>query len=138
MNSQHFSKYIGIPYKPRGRDKTDGLDCWGLIHVVLKEVFNINVPSYDEYDDTENWAAMAGVIRRHVTDWRKINTEFVRPGDVVLMRMRGEPLHVGVIIGPGQMLHILKGINSVIERHDGVMWKHRVLGIYRYGGTSIG
>ena len=136
MNSQHFSKYVGIPYKPRGRDKTIGLDCWGLIHIVLKEMFGINVPSYNEYDESEDWVAMSNTIKRNISDWSKIQSECARAGDVVLIRMRGEPLHVGIVIDSGTMLHILKGINSVVEHYDGIKWQRRVLGIYRYGGVT--
>lgn len=42
-----FSKYVGIPFVPGGRDRK-GADCYGLMVLVYREMFNTELPEYDE------------------------------------------------------------------------------------------
>ncbi len=47
--------YIGLPFLERGRDPKKGLDCWGLVRLILREQFDHRLPSYTEfYDSTDN------------------------------------------------------------------------------------
>ena len=55
------------------------------------------------------------------------------PGDGVLLRVMGRPIHVGVVVARGWMLHIEKNCDSLIERYaGGSRWERRVLGFYRH------
>ena len=40
-----MNEYIGIPYKLGGRDR-EGLDCYGLVAMVFREHFDIQVPDW--------------------------------------------------------------------------------------------
>lgn len=53
-------------------------------------------------------------------------------GDVIVLRLLGHPMHVGVVLGDRQMLHIEEGIDSAIESYAGPRWQHRVFGFFRY------
>lgn len=124
--------YIGLPFKDHGRDRT-GLDCWGLVRLVMVERFSIALPSFStEYDRTTNAPRISRLIDREAPAWQKITFGHERLGDVAVMRMRGKPMHVGLVLGDQQMLHIELMINSAIERYTSPAWIDRIHGLYRY------
>jgi len=131
--------YIGIPFVDRGRDRK-GCDCWGLKRMILAEQFGVDVPSYDDaYFSTVDPAELRRVYEEeeHSGKWIEVMRGYdkpgdERPGDVVLMRMSGQPTHVGVVIAKGVMLHTEKDVNSATANIDGFTWKNRVIGIYRH------
>jgi cell wall-associated NlpC family hydrolase len=76
------------------------------------------------------------LVRRESLNWKVIPAREARCGDVIVLRMRGEPMHVGMVLGDQQMLHIERGINSVIERYGSLRWKNRVVGFFRHHHTE--
>ncbi len=124
--------YIGLPFKEHGRERT-GLDCWGLVRLVLAEQFGFHVPSYvADYTRTTDAASISKLISREALDWRSVARGDESLGDVLVMRMRGQPMHVGLVAGDGQMLHVERGVNSALERYTGARWASRIDAIYRY------
>ena len=123
--------YIGIPFVAHGRDRM-GWDCWGLVHVILAERFRVQVPSYiDDYASTNDAQALGRLIRGEMTPWRAVTGD-EHAGDVVLLRVRGAPMHVGLVVAKGWMLHVEEGIDSMVERYDGPRWEKRLIGVYRH------
>jgi len=126
------ARYIGLPFLEHGRD-IYGLDCWGLVRLVLKEEFDIDVPSYTEnYSSTLAQEEIGDFVPNVAKDWQDIPLGEEKPGDVLVMRMRGQPMHVGMILGNRRMLHIEQGINSAIEPYRSSRWINRLVGVYRY------
>ena len=124
--------YIGLPFRDHGRDRL-GLDCWGLVRLVLAEQFGIALPSYaHEYQRTTQAEKIGALIGREACKWRPVTAGSEECGDAIVLRVRGMPMHVGLVVGDQQMLHIEQGINSVIERYNGPRWADRVAGFYRY------
>ena len=125
-------RYIGLPFKEHGRDRS-GLDCWGLVRLILSEQFAFALPSFvKEYDRTTNADKIARLICREIPFWQAVSSGEENLGDVAVLRLRGQPMHVGLVLGDGQMLHIERGINSAIERYASPRWSERVHGFYRY------
>jgi cell wall-associated NlpC family hydrolase len=65
--------YVGIPFRSHGRDRS-GCDCYGLLALVLCEVFHLEVPSYavdylDATDAEEIAALIAGEMKSR---WKQI------------------------------------------------------------------
>lgn len=126
--------YIGIPYLERGRDRR-GYDCWGLASAVWREIFALDVPSYDErYACAEDAAEIGRLIRGDLpaSPWREVPLKEARAGDGILLRIKGEPCHVGVIVEPPYFLHIHRGTGAGLERVDSLLWSRRVLGVFRH------
>lgn len=127
--------YIAVPFKTHGRDR-HGCDCWGLVRLVLSEQFGIALPDHAEAyrtADSRSAGDIGAVIEAEATaHWRPIDKSQARMGDVIILRTKGHPLHVGLVVAQGQMLHVMQGANSVVEFFDGIKWKHKVEGFYRH------
>lgn len=126
--------YVGIPFVAHGRAK-DGADCWGLVRIILHDQFGIMLPIYaDGYEDTSDRQGMARTIQSAC-----VSGPFVRldeatqtqAGDIIVLRLRGVPLHVGVVAGDGIMLHVHAGTDACLEDYTTQKWCHAVLGFYR-------
>ena len=135
--------YVGIPFVDLGRDR-DGCDCWGLVRLVIAEQRGFLLPSLATGYGSE--ANVPGVVSeveaaRANGDWRKIEAGQERPFDVVEMslpaRVDGSwifaPLHVGVVVAAGWLLHVERATATMLARYDedqGV--RRRVLGFWRH------
>lgn len=128
--------YIGLPFREHGRDSA-GLDCWGLVRLVLAEQFGLAVPSYAHaYTASTREDELGPLIRRESRKWRRVPAGQESCGDIVVLRMRGEPMHVGIVLGDRSMLHIDRRIDSAIEPYSSLRWKDRVIGFFRHTGMT--
>lgn len=122
--------YIGCPFKTRGRDR-NGLDCWGLVRLVLKEQFGIEVPSYAaDYYSVLNEQHISHLIRTHLGFWQPVYPS--QPGDCILFRINKQPSHIGIVVADNWMLHILNDDVVSLDRFDSLRWKRRIFGFYRH------
>jgi len=127
-----FSKYIGIPFKDKGRT-INGLDCWGLLCLIFKEQFNIEIPTFlDEYPTATNFPQIGKLIGDNIYTWIEIEQDIRKVGDVILLRLFGYPVHVGILVNKQQMIHVFKGTDTCLQRIYGTIWKKRIHGIYRH------
>ncbi len=121
--------YVGIVFEEKGRNR-DGCDCWGLVRLVLKEQFDVDLMDHaNDYETVKDRHAIARAIENDLPNW--VETGKPQCGDVVLLRSKGNPLHIGIMVNKRRMLHIEEGINAGTERLDSITWKDRVIGYYR-------
>lgn len=121
--------YIGIPYSFGGDDR-NGIDCWGLVRLVLSERYGKHLPEYFHDDINE----VPGMIRDFVPRTNVYKVESPALGDLALFLIGGKPMHIGIIVGePGEpnLLHTLIGHDSALDRWDSPRWIKRVEGFYR-------
>lgn len=131
-----IAEYIGLPYAEKGRDRT-GLDCWGLVRLVLAEQFGITVPSYaDGYTCALERREVARLIAGVKGSWDPVERDAAAAGDVLLLRQAGAICHVGLVVATGLMLHTEVGIGAAVERYDSPKWAARVVSIHRWGMAS--
>ena len=137
------AEYIGIPFAEHGRDHA-GVDCWGLCTLIWRERFGLIVPGFDEtYESAFDGSAVDAAIRTHGTGaaaWHEIAAGAERLGDAILCtglyRVEGKwcvaPVHVGIVLAGGIMIHVESGIDTALARyrHD-VRMQRRVVGFYR-------
>jgi len=123
------ANYIGIPYKLHGRDRL-GIDCWGLVRMVLKEQFDINVPSLDgkyEADDEEGVTDLIDETKALIKA-EKVNTPL--DGDIVVLRYLGYTTHVGIVVGDC-ILHASGVKMTALQKISSPHMMHRIQGYYR-------
>lgn len=127
-----IARYIGIPFADRGRERATGVDCWGLLHLVFREHYGVTLPDDPGYERATQRDRVAQLIIDHRTNdcWQALDAGAEGEGDVVLLSIAGRPLHIGLVVQPGLMLHILRGIDSCVERYDGAIWRNHEF--YRY------
>jgi cell wall-associated NlpC family hydrolase len=130
-------RYIGLPFKANGRCREDGgLDCYGLVRLVLLEQFGIELPRYDGAHTGPDWPPVVEAVARGLAEWVTVPVTEARAGDGVVVRLRGMALHVGLLVDttPLTMLHCFDGVATCCQRLDVPLWAPRLLGIYRWRG----
>ncbi len=127
------AEYIGIPYVEDGRDRA-GLDCFGLLGLIWRERYGADLLRYDGphwrkgADPREIGAAIAHEVSRYA----EIAAGEEKEGDGIILRMRGHPLHLGLVVSPGWMVHVHETAASCLENYRGMAWNRRVIGFRRY------
>lgn len=113
----NVQRYIGIPWLDGGRSFS-GCECWGLVEIVLKNEFGIEIPC--QYP--QNFSDIRDTVKniRAAIDndpWVKVCTPAY--GDVVAMGRGSHIHHVGVYV-PGGCLHCIGGIGTVLTSLRGL------------------
>lgn len=128
-----WNQYLHLPFVEKGRDER-GVDCWGLVRIIYRQQLGIHLPSYLEcYETTNDRDDLAKVIKAESSaKWLNPKRGEERPFDVIILNMRGLPMHVGIVTVPGRMIHCAKDINTTHERYDSMRWSNKVKGFSRY------
>ena len=128
-----YDKYIGLPYKEKGRDVT-GVDCWGLVCLYYREELGIELPSYQEEYDSPDDPNVIRAISLYKDSWELTTTP--SEGNVVIFNILGEPRHIGIYLGNNKFLHSREGSDSVIDSIASPRWASRLEGTYKYAETN--
>jgi cell wall-associated NlpC family hydrolase len=124
---------IGVPFVHRGRDPAIGLDCWGLVLVVYRQAFAIELPDFPDADGSRaNRAHAAMLIREQSQLWLTVTPGTEDPADVIVLERFRRPLHVGLVLGERRMAHCDAETGVSCPRYDGLAWRNQVLGFYRH------
>ena len=129
---KRYKQYMGIPYEDMGRTNK-GVDCWGLVRLVLAEQFYIQCPSYD-YNNNDPGELALCIRNRDEASW--IETEKPQEGDVVLLRQLREISHVGLMVDSKTFIHASKSCGVVAQSINDKHWKNRVGSFYRHSGLN--
>jgi cell wall-associated NlpC family hydrolase len=123
--------YIGIPFVSGGRDR-GGADCYGLVRLALAEQFGKSLPLFSsDYSDADNFAETEALMRSQRPLLAGLPVAIPETGDVCVLRFHGRPVHLGICVGAGWMLHTLNGVGSALQRMSDPRLAGRVEGWYR-------
>lgn len=122
--------YIGIPYENRGRTR-DGVDCWGLVQLWYREQLDVDVPDYLwAYTAANDKESVSDAIEENKANWKKVDEP--EYGDVLVFRIMGYPMHVGIKLNGDDFLHAFQGTQSCLERLSSISWSRRLFEVYRW------
>lgn len=120
-----YKDLIGIPFKDGGRD-LNGLDCWGMVRILLLRQGYKNIDDYDisafNIRDINNELE----LNRHT--WRKI--DLPQAGCVVLLANGCSAManHVGIMVDGQRFIHAYAMTGVCISKI--ARWRAHILGFY--------
>jgi cell wall-associated NlpC family hydrolase len=123
--------FVGIPYVEGTEDPARGVDCWQLVRLFYREQLGKEIPNYMAfYRATFDKVDAQSVLVNARGDWERVASPAY--GDLLLFRSTGAPWHVGICLDGRLMLHADEGTGSVIEPRDGVRFRDRLYGAFRW------
>jgi len=127
------AQYVGLPYRPGGRDRA-GIDCWGLYSLVMAEQWGMQLPPYEgpPMGSAASLRAVARAAEDYAKQFTRIDAADARLGDAILIRTYGFPVHLGMVVGRGLMLHAEEYQDSVIARYTSPQWASRIVSFFRW------
>jgi cell wall-associated NlpC family hydrolase len=111
-------RLVGVPFRLHGRDPERGVDCIGLVIVVLEAVGRpARVPPYRlrmrEIGGLVAAASHAGLVEAFGP---------VRPGDVVLVRPGPAQHHLAIAASGSGFIHAHSGLGQVVLTPGPLPW----------------
>ena len=135
MNWSH--KYMHIPFVDHGRD-ANGVDCYGMGYLVLKEECNIIIPTLvDLYDGIEDVKMIKQITKDETLEggiWQRIQPGNEQEFDFVVCRITGLPLHIGIVTRKNWMFHTIDGVGASEVQYNRGEWgaPGKIIGFYRH------
>ncbi len=113
-------------------------DCLETVRIHYRQARKVFISDYDRDETFEQTAG--DIIARHVRDEGFSYVDKSAPiltDDVLLFNTRNSPhaQHMGVLVGPNQLLHHPRGQLSRVDSLDGA-WLRRLVGVLRYTGKA--
>jgi len=124
-----IGKYLGIPYRHRGRTM-EGLDCWGLLKFVYADL-GYRLFDIEDLEYSRVWGLSGKDYFKEYCghDWERV--EAPRPLDAVLfINSKGVADHAGIVLGNRRFIHCCRQ-GVVMSRLADVSWKTKTEGFYR-------
>lgn len=112
-----------LPFVRGGRDK-GGVDCWGLLVILYKELMGLDISLKESVDCLD----LEGLQKLQERFYEVVEPCF---GDTVLLNNLGKPVHVGFVLNGTEMIHTATENGAVIENFKGAKWRRKVVGFYR-------
>lgn len=127
------AQYVGIPYLTNGRT-LEGCDCWGLYALVMAHQRGLALPAYDGpgWRGSGSLRAVGAAAEAYAAQFTEVPQGEEQLTDAILLRSSGLPIHIGMVVAPGLMLHVEEYHNSEIARYTSLQWASRIVSFFRY------
>lgn len=132
MLNTGYYKYLGVPFKFNGNSTQEGYDCINLCCAIAKDrsvpMKNIN----HAFTDIHNYHSLFS--DRESSDWLSISKDLV--DSLVVFKINGKISHVGYMLDDISFIHIMENSRVTVEKITSPQWERRIVGFYKYIGTS--
>ncbi|MGA7887604.1 MAG: NlpC/P60 family protein [Acidobacteriaceae bacterium] len=119
LPSRLWADLLGKPFREDARGP-DAYDCVGLLLEIERRLGHTLPPIAS---DTQVLPAIVPLFDR---------VDEPRPGDAILIESCNPDWHIGIVTGPGWMIHAHVGCGVARERYDAFPWHKRIEGFYRW------
>jgi len=132
----NFKKYIGLKYKKSGLS-IEGLDCFGLLHLIYKEMLGVELPKLNHLGYDRNWDG-SQITENMYTYWYRVDPPYKMYDGLIFCRYTGSRIadHIGMYLGDNKLLHIEEGKTSEIARLMGTSFEDRLYAVMRLKGDD--
>lgn len=119
-------KELETPFRHQGRQPGMALDCAGLVVAVARSLGIDPV-------DVSGYARVPSGILQSILDQQPclVRVVTMQPGDILLMRFRGDPQHLAIYAGD-TIIHSYETVGRCCEHDFTDLWRRRVVAIYRF------
>ena len=134
----------GLRFRHQGRDR-NGIDCVGLLYLVLTEVGYPNIIDYEGYRKSPPASLVYDILCRNFDE---IAVSDAKPGDIFLMRLPGsmKPKHASIYVSDvtdpqaGRVPAILHtyamGAKGGVVIDNLSTWRQRIVTAFRLKGVT--
>ena len=125
-----MGRLLPISFVDGGRD-WQGVDCWGLVCLVYRELSQIDLPLYGEVS-ADDLRDVSRKIDAGKNGWQMVDRP--RMMDVAVLRLPSSSRigHVGLYDGQGRILHAERASGVALEDMRSPMIAARLIGFWRY------
>ncbi len=132
--------WLGTKYQHQGRLKHKGCDCIGFILGVAEELDlkSINGQKLKQYDKTDYARIPDGQLlyQTLASHLQEVAVSEMQAGDMVLMRFRKDPQHLGILTdyhhGGLGLIHCYAEASKVVEHRFDPIWHSRLVAAFRF------
>lgn len=129
-----IEKFERIFYQLNHRD-FNFCDCYGICYLYNKHVLGKYIPEYlNENIYTDE--SIIDAYNKRKPEWTQVKNGKEVPGDIISIKIKKFPTHVGVVVKKGLMMHIAENRHTAIESYNSTKWKNRVDSFWRYEGSK--
>lgn len=117
--------YLDVPFVHCGRSRT-GVDCVGLLCAAMRDV------GLADYAPKPYARGDHSRLCAEVEQFAEAVEGEPIPGDLLVMRVRGEVTHLALVTGEGTIIHANEKVGRVVEQRLGIELMGRVYAVYRW------
>lgn len=113
-----LDRYVGLPWKIGGREFEGGIDCWGLVRLVLAREAGVHLPAWVDGRDalSPSLRNRGKAFSEHLVDFERVPDGRERPLDIATLFISRCLWHVGILVErPHLVLHIENEGGSGVE-----------------------
>jgi len=117
---KEVEKYLGIGYRKGGSSRL-GVDCSGLIRLIYRNVFGIDLPYISSYQCS-------------LSIFKNVSVEKLKTGDLIFFSPtvnKKRINHVGIYLSDGHFAHAIRRKGVIISSLENQHWKSRIISTKR-------